>query len=140
MFQVEMPWIEMGRAETPGPGSEAGRGHLALFAARICPRPFQVREKQKWGWSLDLLLDEALDRQRLFIELQHPADDLALDEPQVQRTLSLRCAHDPSRQGLDLALLARVSAPGRQSARSLAEAYWREITSLFPYDYDLQPA
>jgi hypothetical protein len=103
-----------------------------LIAARIWPKPFEAREKQKWGWSLDILMEEALDRQRLFIELQHPADDLAVKEPPVQRSLSLRCVVDPSHPGLDLALLARVSAPRPQAVRSLAETYWRECAASSP--------
>jgi hypothetical protein len=135
-----MPVTEEIWIETAPPGAEAGALYHAVFAASIRLRPFADNAQWQWGWNAGALLEEALDRQRLFLEAQHPQDDLSLAGPEDRQTLALRCIRDPAEPHLGLSLLGKVCAPSADAARNGARAYWEETRSIFPYDYELAPA
>jgi hypothetical protein len=108
-----------------------------MFACQIGVRPFKERERFKWGFTAAFLLEEAIDRQKLFIESQLSTNPI--DEPADQRTLALRCVCVP-KAGLRLALVAKVRAASQEEAHASALGYCRELESVFPYDYTLRPA
>jgi hypothetical protein len=95
--------------------------------------------KWKWGLLADALLEEAIDRQRLFIEAQHPADIMMQSELPDHRTLALRCIRDPSQPDLVLVLIAKVCAFDPDSAGVAALHYWEKLKALLPYDYVYKP-
>lgn len=116
-----------------------GKGWHAQFAASIQIRPFKELERLKWGFNFGSLLEEVIDRQRLFIESQHfPGEPV--QEPEEGRTLALRCLNDPEAAQLRLSLLVKVHASTRQRAHAFALQTWQEIQSIFPYEYTLVPA
>jgi hypothetical protein len=137
------PWIEVRRS------SQAIRYHLedpdinqkypwqAMFACQIGIRPFEERLKLKWGFSPAFLLEEAIDRQKLFIESQLANNPI--DEYVEQRTLALRCICVPN-SGLRLGLVAKTLAASQEEAHATALNYCRELTSVFPHDYTIRPA
>jgi hypothetical protein len=109
----------------------------AIFACQIGIRPFKELAALKWGFNLAALLDEALDRQKLFIESQLLNNPV--DVQFVQRTLALRCICIP-KTGLRLGLIAKILAETQEQAEISAQNYCREIVSIFPYDYTIHPA
>lgn len=134
------PWIELspppravGGSLSPEHTAPVWRAQVAL---RVWPRPFPEREAHKWGWNAGALLDEALDRQRLFLSGLHPRGLHALGAPGAyMRSVSLRCVSYPEEGALSLAVLGAVSAPDETSARRLAQDFAGELAGLLPYDY-----
>jgi len=108
-----------------------------MFAFQIGIRSFDERLKLKWGFNSAVLLEEALDRQKLFIESQ--LYNNPMDNRIEQRTLALRCICVP-KSGLLLGLVAKVLAESQEKAQSFALNYLRELESIFPYDYTVRPA
>ena len=109
----------------------------AMFACQIRVRSYEERLKLKWGFSPAFLLEEALDRQKLFIESQ--LFNNPIDNQIEQRSLTLRCICVP-KSGLLFGLVAKVLAESQERAQSLAQSYLRELESTFPYDYTIRPA
>jgi hypothetical protein len=138
----QAPWIEVkqpqgNRYQQEDPGINQKYPWQAMFACQVCIRPYEERLKLKWGFSPAFLLEEALDRQKLFIESQLSPNPI--DGHIEQRTLALRCISVPN-SGLRLGLVARILAESQEIARGSALNYWRELESIFPYDYTLCPA
>ena len=115
-----------------------GNGWHAQFAFAVKIRDFDDLKKLKWGFNFGSLLEEVLERQRLFIESQHFPGELR-KQPTEFRTLALRFVHEPERNSLRLYLLAKVQAHDRKSAFSLAIQTRQELESIFPYEYKLDP-
>jgi hypothetical protein len=144
---LDIPWIEIGPGDRFGEKAEKQEGYIsagnnfhAVFACLVRIRPFDQLDGRKWGWVAGALLEEARERQRLFIETQHYSGELQ-EEPPEHRTLALRCVHDPQTfSGLRLSLLAKVCGSSIENARQAAVSYWYELHSIFPYDYELIPA
>jgi len=109
----------------------------AMFACQINVLSYDERLEFRWGFAPAFLLDEAIDRQKLFIETQF------VENPFVsqihQRTLALRCINLPN-SGVQLGLVAKTLADSKEKAQMAAETYWNELKSTFPYDYILHPA
>lgn len=112
----------------------------AIFACLIRVRSSEELENFKWGWNRGKLLEEALERQRFFIESQHFPCEPGDDEPNERRTLSLRCICNPRTSKIKLVLVAKISAETVDMAHQAGIQYWNEIKSVFPYDYELIPA
>jgi hypothetical protein len=143
----EAMWIEVSRASPSWSGSNSARqgtdsldDHQALMAARVIPKPFSLVHRWRWGFTNQSLLEEALDRQRLFIEAQHTGDDLAVQPPGDLFTLALRCFNDPQTAELNLVLVAKVKAADAARAQTAANDYWEVLKATFPYEYELHPA
>lgn len=134
------PWIEL---------SKFTDGIHAIFAARIYIKSFEELAELRWGFNMASLLGEALDRLQLFIESQHPMDDLTTGKPLIQRALNLRYQWNPTTQKLELYILGKIRIPPSasvnpqtetmQMAQAAVYIYWQEIASVFPYEYDLIP-
>lgn len=112
----------------------------AIFACLIRVCSMEELESFKWGWNRGKLLEEALERQRFFIESQHFPCEPGDDVPNERRALSLRCICEPKTSKIKLVLVAKISADTIDMARQAGIQYWNEIKSVFPYDYELIPA
>jgi hypothetical protein len=119
------------------PNIEQKSSWQAMFACQIGIRPFKEREGLKWGFNLAVLLDEALDRQKLFLESQ--LSNNPIDIQFSQRTLVLRCICIPQ-TGLRLGLIGKIQAETQEQAKATAKNYCSEILSTFPFDYTIHPA
>ncbi len=131
-----MPWIETKQLSRPATG-KAGYPWQATFACRIRIRPFLERKQLKWGFNEAVLLEEALDRQKLFLEAQLH-NNLPEYQEAEQRTLALRCMGVP-KSGLLLGVIGKVMAETQEQARASALGYLREVAAIFPYDYTIHP-
>lgn len=141
------PWIEVAQLRPSADLEQSapldlspGYEWQALFACQVCLRPFEDLLRLRWGFNAAFLLQEAMERQRLFVEAQHPGDPPLLLDWRQKRSLALRCQRRSEWPGNLLSLIGKVSAPSQEIARQAALNHWREIRSLFPYDYDLRPA
>lgn len=128
-MEARAPWVELQPAST---------GWHAQFAVQVCLQPLAELQKLRWGFNAGALMNEALERQKLFIESQFHGDPLK-EPPGGARALALR-AHTLPGEGIVLALLGKVQAESESTAHQKALEYCREITSTFPYDYKLHPA
>ena len=139
----QSPWIEVKQLpqsikyQHKDPSSDQKFAWQAMFACQIGIKPYEERLKLKWGFSPAFLLEEALDRQKLFIESQ--LFNNPVDGQNEHRTLALRCIGIPE-SGLRLGLVAKVMADTDEEANLLAQNYFREIEAVFPYDYTIRPA
>jgi hypothetical protein len=139
----QSPWIEVKQSPQhtrylrEGSGINQKYPWQATFACQIRVLSYEDRLKFKWGLNAAFLLDEALDRQKLFIEAQ--LNNNPIDTQMELRTLSLRCICVP-KSGLILGLVARVLAESQGKAQSNALNFLREIEATFPYDYTICPA
>lgn len=122
-----------------GEESLSRSGYHALFAARIMLKSFNELIEMKWGFGQDALLEEAWDRQKIFIEAHHYAEDMGIIDPPDRRILALRTICEPGNPYLQILLLGKICAPNLEEARTQALDYWHELESLFPYDYNLIP-
>lgn len=112
----------------------------ATFALQVFHRPAAEWLAMRWGFNAGALLDEALDRHRLFIESQALSEAAFLANDQLaDRTLTLRGINLPG-EGLQMALLGKASAPEKAQAQQAARDYAREIFSIFPHDFIVKPA
>jgi hypothetical protein len=122
------------------PPSPSSDNYHAVFASLIKLKSFDEILPHKWGFNNDTLLQEALDRQRLFIEAQHTYDEVLRNEITNQRSLAFRCIRYPGSKTLHLVLIGKVISDKLEHARICANEMWQEVHSLFPYEYDLIPA
>lgn len=111
----------------------------AVFAFQVFLRPIDEWVKMKWGFNSGALLDEALDRFKLFLESQVTSDEFQSEDEQSNRTLALRCINLPG-EGLQFAVLGKAADSERERALSAGRDYAREIFSTFPHDFILKPA
>ena len=131
MPDSQNPWIETRRSLI-----EKEYPWQAQFASQIRICPYEDA-KLKWGFSPAFLLEEALDRQKLFIESQ--LSNNPIDDQTEQRSLTLRCICMPG-SGLLFGLVGKVLAESQEKAETIALSYLRELASTFPYDYTIRPA
>jgi hypothetical protein len=139
----QAPWIEIKRSSQviksrqESPKIEQNHSWQAMFACQIAIRSYKERLNFKWGFNPAVLLEEALDRQKLFLETQLNINPI--DNPGEDRTLTFRCICIPN-QGLLIGLVAKVLAASQEKAGASALNYLRELESVFPYDYKMRPA
>ncbi len=111
----------------------------ASFACKVKLRPGEEWLRMKWGFNAGLLIEEALDRARLFVESQYASDPDLNRRAGDYRTLALRCRVKPD-EGLALAILGKVCAGTESETGHSARIYCREICSVFPQDFVILPA
>jgi len=111
----------------------------AFFAFQVFHRPPEEWMKMRWGFNAGALLDEALDRYKLFIESQSVSELEFRTGTMQNNTLVLRGIHSPE-FGLKMILLGKSSASSREEAQQAAQQYAREVFSTFPHDFLLMPA
>ena len=111
----------------------------AFFAFQVFHRPPEEWIKMRWGFNAGALLEEALDRYKLFIESQTVSEIEFRAGTMHNNTLVLRGIHSPE-FGLKMVLLGKSSAPDREEAQQAAQQYAREVFSTFPHDFLLVPA
>jgi hypothetical protein len=142
---MDTPWIEVRNPNQDLTGFEFCNQETkmywhAFFVCQVKPRPFEELTHFKWGFNLGALMEEALERQRLFIGSQNFPGDKEISGPEDFRTLALRCIRNPNSSELGLSLIGKACGQDPEKARQLAYYYWQEIQSIFPYDYTLIPA
>ncbi|MBN2116166.1 MAG: hypothetical protein JW730_06335 [Anaerolineales bacterium] len=136
------PWIELDKYQDQddfaGPGFSE---HVwqALFACQVGIRSHQDWVKLKWGFNALALFDEALERQKLFLESQYAIRKELGSENPDHRTLAFRYINRPG-EGLLPAVIGKIQARTEAEARETALAFYGALKSIFPYDYVLAPA
>lgn len=136
------PWIEI--EENPNLDIPAGPGSSeytwqGMFACQVEILPHQEWAKLKWGFNAAALFEEALERQKLFLESQYGVRQDAIVESPDSRTLAFRLIHRPG-EGLSVAVLGKIHGRTKAEALESALSYHNELKSTFPYDYTLVPA
>lgn len=136
------PWIEIEEVrdqELPaGPGSSEYVWQ-AMFACQVEVPPHQEWARLKWGWNVAALFDEAIERQKIFLESQYAIlIDMNAEQPD-RRTLALRFITQPE-EGLLVSLIGKIQARTKADATECSLSYYSELKSTFPYDYILVPA
>lgn len=136
------PWIELAKhqdkEDVAGPDFPAYIWQ-AIFACQVGVRSHQDWVKLRWGFNAQALFDEALERQKIFLESQYSIKrDLGAESPD-HRTLAFRYINRPG-DGLLPAVICKIHARTETEARENALAFYRELKSIFPYDYILEPA
>jgi len=111
----------------------------AVFAFQVFHRPADEWMKMRWGFNAGALLEEALDRYKLFIESQTLSEVEFLTGLTQNNTLVLRGIHSPE-SGLKMVLLGKSCAASKEQAQQAAQQYAREVFSTFPHDFLLAPA
>lgn len=114
-------------------------GWQSAFAFRVYHRPPEEWVKMKWGFNNATLLEEALDRQRLFIESQALTEAVYFDNIQPLRTLALRGINIPG-LGLQMTILGKIVTAEEETTLSSAERYATEIASICPIDFIFEAA
>lgn len=113
-------------------------GWQAAFAFQVFHRPPEEWMKMKWGFNAGALLDEALDRYRMFIESQ-AVNEIEFHAGTMQNnTLVLRGIHSPEFV-LRMVLLGKSCAPSKGEAQQAAQQYACQLFSTFPHDFLLVP-
>lgn len=114
-------------------------GWQAIFAFQIFHRRGEDWMKMRWGFNAGVLLEEALDRQKLFVESQAASDAEFRAGIQSVRMLALRGMNLPG-LGLQMAVLGKTSATTQDETQHNAMSFAREIQSTFPHDFIVVPA
>lgn len=136
------PWIQV--EESRPPDFAAGPGYAdftwqALFACQVLILPYPAWFKLRWGFNAAVLFEEALERQKLFLESQYILRGSFGIEPPEYRTLGFRFVSRPGAPLL-VAVVGKIKGRSRQEALESALAFYNEIKHTFPYDYTLAPA
>lgn len=134
-------WVEVlqspDQSDIPTPGA-SGYPWQAIFACQVGVLDHQRWANLRWGFNAGVLFEEALERQKLFLESQHSFDtELGLEYPAI-RAIAFRYIN--TNDGLLITLIGKVSAKTKEQVEISAGDYYRELKSTFPYDYSLSPA
>jgi hypothetical protein len=114
-------------------------GWQAVFAYQVFHRSAEEWLRMRWGFNAGALLEEALDRYKLFIESQSTNEFMFKADSTQNNTLALRGIVEPTK-GLKMVLLGKSHASDRERALQAAQQYARRISSTFPYDFLIAPA
>lgn len=137
---MENIWIEVlqspDQSDIPTPGA-SGYPWQAMFACQIGILDHQSWTSLRWGFNAGVLFEEALDRQKLFLESQHSFDsNLGVEYPEI-RAIAFR--YITTSDGILVVLIGKVSAKTKEQVEIFANEYYHELKSTFPYDYSLSP-
>lgn len=110
----------------------------ALFAFQVIHRSSAEWLAMRWGFNASALLEEALERYKLFIASQSLSEVAFLTNDQPDRTLTMRGINLPG-EGILMALLGKTISVDKKLALQAAENYARELYSIFPHDFILRP-
>jgi hypothetical protein len=119
--------------------TQTEEGWQALFAFQVFHRQGKDWIKMRWGFNAGALLDEALDRYKLFIESQTINEAEFHAGAQPNHTLALRGINSPG-IGLQMGLLGKACAQEKEEAQRAGVNFARELYSTFPHDFLLVPA
>jgi hypothetical protein len=137
-----VPWVELEEhrdGEVPTSRVYPESAWHAMFACLVQIPPYQEWARLKWGLNASWLFDEAMERQKLFLESQYGYPDEFGIEHRDYRTLAFRFINRPG-VGLAVMIVGKIHARTREQARENAISYYSEIKSTLPYDYGLVPA
>lgn len=139
---MTVPWLEIEEVHdaSPYPGRvDPKSAWQALFACQVQVPPHQEWARLKWGLNVAMLFEEAMERQKLFLESQYGYPDEHGMEARDHRTLAFRFINRPGEKLL-VAVLGKIQGHSEQEVRENALSYYTEIQATFPYDYGLTPA
>lgn len=119
--------------------TQTQEGWQVAFAFQVFHRQADEWLKMRWGFNAGVLLEEALDRYKLFIESQVVNEIEFYTGTMPSNTLIMRGVHLPE-LGLQMALIGKSKASNKEQAQETAQQYAREVSSTFPYDFILMPA
>ena len=119
--------------------TQTEEGWHALFAFQVFHRRGEDWLKMRWGFNAGALLDEALDRYKLFLESQSINEAEFSVGIQPNHTLALRGINLPG-IGLQMGLLGKADAQEKEEAQRTGINFARELYSTFPHDFLLIPA
>src|SRR6476661_2739236 len=109
---MDAPWIQVEQYQDEENQSGPDFSEYvwqALFACQVGIRPHQEWVKLKWGFNASALFDEALERQRVFLESQHGLRNESWTEHPNHRTLAIRYVNHPG-EGLIVTVLGKIHA------------------------------
>lgn len=118
--------------------TQTSEGWQSAFAFQVFHRPAKEWKEMRWGFNTGVLLEEALDRNRLFLESQAVNETVFFEDTTPTRTLAIRGINLPG-SGLQMAVLGKVTAPDKTEAEQGGQSYAREVFSTFPHDFILKP-
>ena len=141
---MKIPWIEIINIPTSEnmkfeQNTDKVNNFHALFALQVNVPTAIEQLEMKRGFNLSAYYDENQQRQRNFIESQRAVDIKSLMELQARRTLTIRCINRVN-EGVLISIIGKALGSTEVDAKEQALSYYREIISLFPYDYRLTPA
>ncbi|MDD2923339.1 MAG: hypothetical protein PHQ36_13730 [Anaerolineales bacterium] len=119
--------------------TETPNGWQVCFAAQVFHRPSEDWLNMRWGFNAAALLDEALDRQKLFLESQAVNEEAFLADEGARRALTLRGINQPN-IGAQMAILGKALSSSPEKAREEAQNFARNTCAIFPHDFLLRPA
>ncbi len=132
------PWIEVEPCSQTADDFDQGCSWQASFAVVLCVPGFSEWVALKWGFNAAALLDEAMERQKLFIESHHAVNrDLQMEYPE-HRTLAFRYMAVPN-MGVLPVIVAKVKARTNAEATRYALAFYRKLRGTLPYEYSVSP-
>jgi hypothetical protein len=114
-------------------------GWHTVFAFQVFHRAHEEWLKMKWGFNAGVLLDEAFDRYKLFIESQAVNEVEFMAGMAQNNALALRGVSLP-KTGVKMSLLGKSCAVSREQSLENARHFSRQIFSTFPHDFILVPA
>lgn len=115
--------------------TQAKDGWHFTFAFQVIHRPAEEWQKMRWGFNAAALLEEALDRCKLFIESHSVNEFSYFDKGQPVCTMALRGLNIPG-TGTIMVLLGNIITQEKQAGLD----YAHKIFSIFPHDFILHPA
>ncbi len=139
---MDIPWIRVEQYQDEEDQSGPDFSEYvwqALFACQVVISSHEEWAKLKWGFNAAALFDEALERQRLFLESQYVNRNEFRTEHPNHRTLAFRYINRPG-EGLGLTIVGKIHARTKENAIENAAALYRGLKTTFPYDYTLTPA
>jgi hypothetical protein len=119
--------------------AKTAEGWHTVFAFQVFHHTHEEWLKMRWGFNAGMLLEEAFDRYKLFIE------SLAVNEVEFMmgmaqnNALALRGVYSPD-VGVKMVLLGKSCADDREQALENALHFSRQVSSTFPHDFILVPA
>jgi hypothetical protein len=139
---MTVPWIVINQYLDPDDSSiqsHPDSAWQALFACQVDIPPFQEWATLRWGFNAAALLEEALERQRVFLESQYSYPDEYGMEATDLRTLAFRFIQRPGEEFL-VSIVGKIHGRTQAEARQSASDYLYVLKATIPHDYTLTPA
>jgi len=115
---------------------ETSDGWQVIFAFRASHRFAEDWLKMRWGFNASILLEEAIDRVKLFVETQVALEAEFRSGNLPNRALALRGINFPG-HGLQMAVIGKITGERLEDVEQKAIHYARDIHSTFPHDFVL---
>jgi hypothetical protein len=139
---MTVPWMAIN--QYPDPKNSSADVHpdaawQAVFACQVEIPPFQEWTRLRWGFNNAALLDESLERQRVFLEAQYSYPDEFGMEATDLRTLAFRFIKRPGEEIL-VSIVGKIHGRTQAEAMDKSSSYLSELMATIPHEYALIPA